>query len=337
MDYGWLVGDVVRSTFKDINAEVHEFEQSEPCRHVGFTMKKALGYTQLVSISLLAVLWAGCRSIPPAGVADFSTGVSAAKIQSSLAFQGVTDLTSESIIDYAASQPTLVDTNFMPVLDPASLAVWDKVFTALQKYAQNLALLTSPNLTKDYEDGMVNLAAEVTQVGGDLKRQKMISEVPALSPSLSAAFTELGDLLLRAKAQHDAKAVLVHTDPTIKTIFTTMADAIGASRTKNLRGTVSAHWDQRKAVLQGGFLARTNTPADRRTFAAQYASALNGQISQDLALASLQRSFLALVDAHHALAQGSNPGAAVALAAVEQEVQNTQNLINRFNSIPRAN
>ena len=299
---------------------------------MGFTMKKALGYTQLVSISLLAVLWAGCRSIPPAGVADFSTGVSAAKIQSSLAFQGVTDLTSESIIDYAASQPTLVDTNFMPVLDPASLAVWDKVFTALQKYAENLALLTSPNLTKDYEDGMVNLAAEVTQVGGDLKRQKMISEVPALSPSLSAAFTELGDLLLRAKAQHDAKAVLVHTDPTIKTIFTTMADAIGASQMHNLRDTVHANWEQHKADLKGSFL-EAKTQSDRRAIAAKYAGLLNGETTQDMALASLQRSFLALADAHHALAQGSNPGAAAALAAVEQEVQNTQNLLNRFSSI----
>jgi hypothetical protein len=293
-------------------------------------------YTRWVSLSLLAVLLVGCKTIQPSGVTNFAAGVSAAKGQTSLAFQGVTDLTSEAIIDFAASQSTLTDNSFLPVLDPASLAVWDKVFAALQKYAQNLALLTSPNLTKDYEDGVVNLATEVQQVGADLKKQKMISEVPSLSPSLAGAFTELGDLLLRAKARHDAKEVLSQTDPTIKTIFTTMAVAIGTSRTNNLRGTVSAHWDQRKAILQGGFLVRTNTPADRRAFAAQYASALNGQITQDLALASLQRSFLALVDAHHALAQGSRPDALAAIAAVEQEVQNTQNLINRFNSIPRA-
>jgi hypothetical protein len=299
-----------------------------------FRMKKALRYKRLVSILFLAVLLAGCRTIQPTGVANFSAGVSAAKGQTSLAFQAVTDLTSASIIDYAASRPTLTDNNFLPVLDPASLAVWDMVFTGLQKYSQNLALLTSPDLTKGYEDGAVNLATEVKQVGADLKKQKMIPEVPSFSPSLARAFTELGDLLLRARAQHDAKAVLTQTDPTIKTIFTTMADAIGTSQMNNLRGTVSAHWQQRKAILQGSFLIRTNTPADRRTIAAQYASLLNGQTTQDLALASLQRTYLALVDAHHALAQGSRPDALAAIAAVEQEVQNTQNLINRFNSIP---
>jgi hypothetical protein len=295
-------------------------------------MKDVLRYTRLVSLSLLAVLLAGCSSIQPTGVANFSAGLSAAKGQTSLAFQAATDLTSESIIDYAASQPTLIDTNFLPVLDPASLAVWDQVFTALQKYAQNLALLTSPNLTKDYEDGVVNLAAEVTQVGQDLKHQKMISEVPSLSPSLAGAFTELGDLLLRAKAQHDAKAVLSHTDPTIKTIFTTMADAIGTSQMHNLRGTVHAHWEQRKATLKVSFL-EAKTLAERRTVAVKYASLLNGQTTQELALGSLQRSYLALADAHHALAQGSRPGVLAAVSAVEQEVQNTQNLINRFNSI----
>src|ERR1035437_3926820 len=146
-------------------------------------MKDVLRYTRLVSLSLLAVLLAGCSSIQPTGVANFSAGLTAAKGQTSLAFQAVTDLTSASIIDFAASQPTLTDNNFLPVLDPASLAVWDKVFTALQKYSQNLALLTSPDLTKGYEDGAVNLATEVKQVGADLKKQKIIPEVPSFSRS----------------------------------------------------------------------------------------------------------------------------------------------------------
>jgi hypothetical protein len=298
-------------------------------------MKNTMKYTRWVALSLLAVLLVGCKTIQPGGVADFAAGISAAKGQTSLAFQGVTDLTSESIIDFAATQPTLIDTNFLPVLDPESLAVWDQVFTALQRYAQNLAVLTSPDLAKDYEDGVVNLAAEVTQVGADLKSQKMISAVPSLSPSLAAAFTELGGLLIRAKGQHDAKAVLSDTDPAIKSIFTTMADAIGASQKHNLRGTVHANWEQRKARLKGGFLEAT-TPAERRAIAAKYASLLNGQTTQDLALGSLQRSFLALADAHHALAQGSRPGVMAAISAVELEVQNTQNLINRFNSIPHS-
>jgi hypothetical protein len=102
-----------------------------------------------------------------------------------------------------------------------------------------------------------------------------------------------------------------------------------------LRGTVYAHWEQRKATLKGSYL-EAKTPAERHAIAAQYASLLNGQTTQDLALASLQRSFLALVDAHHALAEGSKAGVVAAISAVVQEAQNTQNLVNRFNSISNA-
>ena len=88
-------------------------------------MKNTMKYTRWVSLSLLAVLLVGCKTIQPGGVANFAAGVSAAKGQTGLAFHGVTDLTSEAIINYAASQPTLIDDSFLPVLDPASLAVWD--------------------------------------------------------------------------------------------------------------------------------------------------------------------------------------------------------------------
>ncbi len=65
-------------------------------------------------LALTAVLLAGCTSLPPANVESFASGVSAARNQTRLAFQAVSDLTSESIIDYAAAQTTLTDTNFLP-------------------------------------------------------------------------------------------------------------------------------------------------------------------------------------------------------------------------------
>lgn len=294
-------------------------------------MKRLLVDTRGAALALLsAFLLAGCASIPSADVQTFSTGVSAAKSQTDTAFQGVTDLASEAIVDYAAAQPTLSDTNFLPVLDPQSIAIWDEVFSALQKYSQNLVLLTSPDLTKDYQDAVVNLAAQVKQAGDDLKGQQMTADGP--SPSLAAAFTELGSLMLSAKAQHDARGVLLQADPGVRRIFTTMAEAIG-STTNNLRGTVRAHWEQRKAKLKLAFLEAKS--ADRRAIAVQYASLLSGETTEDLALASLQRSYLALADAHHALANGRNADVTAAVAVVEQEVQNTANLANRFKAIPK--
>jgi hypothetical protein len=294
-------------------------------------MKRLIAGVRGLTLALLGTfLLAGCASIPSADVQTFSTGVSAAKSQTDTAFQGVTDLASEAMVDYAAAQPTLNDSNFLPILDAQSIATWDEVFSALQKYSQNLILLTSPDLTKDYQDAVVNLATQVKQAGDEMKGQQMAASVP--SPSLAAAFTELGSLLLSAKAQHDARGVLLQADPTVRTVFTTMADAIG-STTNNLRGTVRAHWEQRKAKLKLAFLEAK--PADRRAIATQYASLLNGETTQDLALASLQRSYLALADAHHALANGRNADVTAAVAVVEREVQNTANLANRFKAIEK--
>jgi hypothetical protein len=281
---------------------------------------------------LLALLLAGCSSLPPTNVESFSSGVSAARNQTTLAFQAVTDLTSQSIIDYAAAQATLTDSNFLPVLPPESVATWDAAFAGLQKYSQNLVLLISPNLTKGYEDAVANLAAQVKQTGDDLKSQKLISSEPSLSPSLAAAFTELSSLILRAKAQHDARVILTQSDPAIRQIFTTMAEAIGANGDTALRGTVHAHWEQNKGKLKVAFLSAAK-PEERHSLAAQYSTLLASEITQDLALASLQRSFLALADAHHALAAGRGASLATAISAVEQEVQHTYDLSNRFQKI----
>jgi hypothetical protein len=278
-------------------------------------------------------LWAapflfGCASIQNSGVQTFSSGISSAKSQTDLAFQAVTDLTSQSIIEYAAAQPKLSDANFLPVLNPASIAIWDSVFAALQKYSQSLVLLTSPTLTKDFEDSAVGLATEVKQAGDDLKSQKVISQPLPSSPSIAAAFTELGDLLLRLKAQHDVKAALLKADPAVRQILNAMADAIGTSSTNQLRGTVRANWEQRKAEQKAAFVEAK--PADRTVIATKYATLLNSETTQDLALASLRRSLLALADAHHALANNQSTSVATAVATVEQEIQNTLTLAGRF-------
>jgi hypothetical protein len=289
-----------------------------------------------ISVRLLSVatvvLMGGCASVPNADVQTFSNGVSAAKQQTDTAFQAVTDLTSDSIIDYAASQPTLNDASFEPVLDPQSIAVWDNVFTALEKYAQSLVLLTSPNVTTQYENAIVGLAGEVKQAGSDFQKQKLVSSAPAVPASFAAAFTELGDLLLQAKSQHDAKRIIVQADPTIRSILTTMADTIGTSTTTpGLRATVHANWEQRKGTEQVAFL-NAKTPTDKRAIAVLFSNDMSQEAAQDLALSALQKSLLSLTDAHHALASNKNADLASAVASVEQAMQNTLNIANRFQS-----
>ena len=67
----------------------------------------------------------GCQTVPAGNYAGFATGVTTARNQAQLAFQEFTDLTNDAIIDYAAKQPTLQETNFFVVLDPAAVAGWD--------------------------------------------------------------------------------------------------------------------------------------------------------------------------------------------------------------------
>ena len=284
-----------------------------------------------IAFCVAILLLAGCRSIPSADVQAFSTGVSAARSQTDTAFLAVTDLTTDSIIDYAASQATLKEANFLPVLDPEAIAVWDNVFSALEKYSQSLVLLTSPNLTSDYESAAVNLADQIKQTGSKLESKKLAGSAPAVPPSFAAAFTELGEILLRAKAQHDAIRIASQTDPKIQSILSVMADNIGATRNEGLRGTAHANWEQRKGTQQVAFLG-TKEASARRAVTAQYASLLKQQGLQDLALGNLHRSLLALANAHHALANGRNADLASAVATVEQGVQNTEGLANRFSA-----
>jgi hypothetical protein len=292
----------------------------------------------LVAAAWVSLALTGCVSVPTANVETFSTGVSAAKSQTSIAFKATTDLTSDAIIDYAAAQPTLNEKAFFSVLDSKSIAVWDKTFSALEKYCQNLILLDSTDSIKGYQDAAVNLATEVQQVGENLKSQQLIAANPSISPSLAAAFTDLGGLLLHSKAQHDLKKILAQTDPTIRKIMGTMADAIGVSSTNNLRGTVNAHWEQLRGQQSVAFL-EAKTQADKRSIAAKYAGLLTQERTQDLALSSLRQSFLALADAHHALAMGHQAEVGASVLAVQRELQNTLDLTKQFSQIskPTAN
>lgn len=296
------------------------------------SIMRHMRYQCLALSVVLAVI--GCSSLQPSNIATFSTGVTTARSQASLAFQEVTDLTSEAIIDYAAKQPTLTQANFFAVLDPTAVAAWDRVFSALEKYGHGLMTLTSPDITKDYKDAAVQLAQDIQSTGEKLKEDKLISTAPAVPATLATAFTKLGDVLLRAKANADARLIMTEADPFVRQIFVTMGDVVGPSTQGGLRGTVFAHWEQEKAKRQAEFL-NTQNPAERRSLAVEFARLMNQQQTQDLALASLRRSFLALADAHYALAQGHDVTAATAVSIVIDEIKDTKALYERFKSLSK--
>jgi hypothetical protein len=63
-----------------------------------------------------------------------------------------------------------------------------------------------------------------------------------------------------------------------------------------------------------------------------YASLLDKRDAEDLALASLYRSFLALADAHHALTANQPESVTAAVNAVGDELQSIKELQSQINA-----
>ena len=270
-----------------------------------------------------SLLWtAGCRTLDSGGVQAFASGVTAAKIQTQLTFSSLAKMTREDSVDFAATQPILKATNLVSVPSTEAAAAWEDLFSVLEKYGQHLASLSAANATKSTEDSLGSLAHQFKETAGNLEREGLITGSSKNSVNLATGFSEVAGLLLRAQTQVQARRLFRDTDAAIAIIFTGLAEAIGATSKEGLRHLIYAHSDQRKAEKQLVFLGAK--PAERRRVTQEFSDLLTVRETQDLALASLRRSFLALVEAHHALAQGQPFDARNANDVLESELKHAR-------------
>ena len=284
-------------------------------------------------LGLGLLLLVGCRSTLPDSVVAFSAGVTAARTQSQEAFCAVNDLVGDAAVDYAATQPRLLESTFGVGLDEDSLQAWDQVLAKLESYAQHLQALTSPQLTRPFEDATVSLSGQLRSFGQHLQQADLAGKSPEISPGLATDFTELAEVIIRVQANARAREVLTKADADVGRICRSLADSIGATRTNGLRGTVNAQWVQRLANQKAEFLAKTDVTG-KRAVAAAFRKALQDQAAQDLVLLSLRRSLLHLADLHHALALGDALTARSAAVAIGNEVQHTRALYSRLAATP---
>jgi hypothetical protein len=275
-------------------------------------------------LAITFLLLAGCSSVPSDKLSAFSTGVTTAKGQVNTAFAAVNVVTADEVIEFAANQQKLLDENFYAVLDPAAIAKWNAAFDGLSKYSQSLVVLTSPDITKDYKTATAGLASQISETGDKLNKAGLTSSAPSLSPGVATAFAELGNLILKAKASKDAKTIVQKTDPTVARIFHTMADSVDT-----IRGTVHANWTSKKKHKAAEFNPKA-PEADRKKVALEYSDLKDKEAEQDSALASLQRSLLALADAHHALARDSQYDVVAAVAVVKDEAKDTKDIYDQM-------
>jgi len=258
------------------------------------------------------------------------------RTQSQEAFDAVNQLVADASVEFAASQPRLVESTFAAPLDQESLGTWDQILAKLEKYAHHLQALTSPDVAKQFEDEAVNLSGELKDFGQHLQQAGLANTSPQFNPAIATGFTKLGELIIRFHAQTRARQVMADTDAEIARIFRTMADSVGASRTNGIRGTVTSHWTQRLAEKTGAFLSAPDQAA-KRQIAADYRDVLQRRSAQDLVLLSLRRSLLQLADLHHALAQGERWTAQSAGAAIADEISRTRELAERFKEKLKSN
>lgn len=281
------------------------------------------------------LLVSGCKTMDTTNVTGFAASVTAVKGQADDALNAATALTRDASVSFAATQPTLSEANFVVTPTSDTVAVWDGAFNALQNYAQNLATLLSPNVSKNFDAAATGLFDEFNQTAKQVKARSMLAD-PDRNALLATAFTEVAGAIIRAKQEATAIKMAGATDTNIAAICQLLADEIGADRTNSpgLRQTVyRAVWAPRLASLTVPFLGAS--AADKAGICQQYADLLAKRDAEDQVLASLRHSILALADAHHVLAQGQPASMQADLAAISVEVQHTHDLLNQFSNLAK--
>jgi hypothetical protein len=297
--------------------------KNRPNIHPMFQKSLALALT----LGVLTIT--GCRTIPSTGVEAFSAGTTAAKTQSEEAFRAVNDLIAQDQLEDAAKATNLTEALFNPVLGPENVAIWDQTLAKLESYAHHLQNLTSPDLTKSFEEQAETLGADLQGFGQHLKDAGLISKSPQISPGVATAFTELGSLIIRSKAQHNALRIMSAANSNTVAALRTMSADLGETSMTGLRGTVRTHWNGRLGAKKEEF-KKQNDDAAKRKIVSQFVDLMGLRDAQDAMIASLRRSLLSLADLHQSLARGEAVTARQFAQTIADEIKATREIYAQY-------
>jgi hypothetical protein len=279
----------------------------------------------------LIFLWVGCKIINSTSASKFATSVGTVRTQANGELTTAATMTRDAGLVYVVSRPTLTEADFAETPTADIIAQWDNVLLTIETYALNLAALSSPDATKNFDVAATNLFNQFAQTAISLN-QSGSQSFPQSSGEIASAFSEVAHLILAAKAQADARKIAKATDPQIANILNLLAAEIGEDHSNAcLRTTIYQTWNVDKNTLTSSFLRAKDLSA-KKSVAQQYANILAERAEQDESLNALRQSLLALRDAHHALAQGDQTSLAASLSIVSNEIQRTQDLYNQLNT-----
>jgi len=293
------------------------------------TIRCPLPMAGVLALGLL--LLTGCTTVfDPVGAKAFSTGVTAAREQTGTAFSTVADFTLEDAIDFAAEQKELDVKYLEHTPNQPAMEAWDDTIGAVDLYARHLAALTAADSTTEVESKMKTLETQFNTTATKLKEAGLVGSAPQIPATAAAGLTEFARLLLQIHAEKQAREIAARTDPAVRAVFTGLAEAIGGDKDHGLRATVARHWVKRIAVVEDVFAGAASHDVKRQAVK-DYADFTRRRDAMDGLLDSLMKSYLALADAHTALAKGREAELNYAIGFITAEAKHARDLRDEFN------
>ena len=244
---------------------------------------------------------AGCaRTVSSSELTGFGAAAASLGRQTDLNFAEANRIARVAAVDrfVRSGAVGLTEAPFAPAVPTEVANDWRAAFADLERYGLLLGTLVDDDQRKQTTAAFKGFGAELnTGVVG-----------AKISPGVAAAFSALAGTLVEIEAQQRAREILARTDPQLRALLTAMADAIGGSDAKGLRGTVAAAWTASGGRAQRSYALAVEAKRDedtRRAIVTDYLTLIDRRQSQLATLAGLRSSLLALADAHSAAAAGS--------------------------------
>jgi hypothetical protein len=260
-------------------------------------------------VVLAACLSSACAISPRQQIEPSIAGLGAAATaisdQATLALREANKTARDASIDrfIASRLPGLTDEQFVTVIGADEVAAWQQSLGLLESYASTLESLIDEGRGVETTATLKNLGQQIlTSKAG----QALGGANSPIAQSATGFFASLAGKLINAQAQRSARAIMLETDPDIKGLIATMADAIGASDREGLRGTVFAAQTASLNGLRADYAraAVAGAAGQQRQLINEYFARRAAADLQLQSLARVRGSLLRLGEAHAAAAQG---------------------------------
>lgn len=262
-----------------------------------------IAFRPLVAAVILTL--SGCTttgSVQTENIAAIRSGVAATRQQAGIVFTSANDLARSQAIARKIRLPEQVlrQRDFPEVVPADSAREWNTALGILDDYAAALQSLVAPQRGQETGNAI-----------GELGEQLNGAAV-TVPPGLVGIVQAFGQALVQAQAERKAMAIMRTTDPDFQALIGRMATAIGQpDEPGSLTSVVASNWDNSVLPLiedDYGMLPASDV-AGRRQIATSYVTAMGVRDRQIGELIALQRSLLAIGEAHRSAAQGSSADA----------------------------